>query len=152
MGEASNWAARPDDRSPRLAVILGLVDVGTYVAEVMQVEGGVECPLVEVARFQGGYPGGFRQSMNVAHDVGPGLTAIARELQVAVVRANPDDVRVFRRFADRVDRGVHLGHRVVNGDTARLLLRLLPRIVGREIRRDPLPDLPMVAGAEQELC
>ena len=58
---------------------------------------------------------------------------------------------VLRRLADREDRGVVLGRRVVDREAARLHLLLLLRIVGREVGRDPLPGVAAVARAEEEL-
>jgi hypothetical protein len=46
---------------------------------------------------------------------------------------------------------VHLGGRVVYSDAARLFLLLFLRVVGRQIRRDALPGLTLIARAEQEL-
>src|SRR5262249_55195922 len=44
-----------------------------------------------------------------------------------------------------------LGGRVVYGDAARELLLLLFGIVGGQVRRDPLPAVPSIARAEEEL-
>src|SRR5205085_3301938 len=96
-------------------------------------------------------PGVLRQAADVPDDVRPRFAAVARDLEVAVVRAGPDEVRVFRRLADRVDGRVHLRRRVVHGDAARLLLLLLFGVVRRQVGRDALPGLPVVARAEEEL-
>src|SRR5262249_48367354 len=63
----------------------------------------------------------------------------------------PDDVRVLRRFGDGIDRRVHLGGGVINGDAAGLFLLLLFRVVGRQIGGDAIPGLSVVARAEEEL-
>src|SRR5205814_2342246 len=96
-------------------------------------------------------PGVLRETFDVADDVSPGLAAVARYLHVAVVGSGPDEVRVFRRLADRVDGRVHLRRRVVNGDAAGLLLLLLFGVVRRQVGRDALPGLAVVARAEEEL-
>src|SRR5262245_35411239 len=46
---------------------------------------------------------------------------------------------------------MHLGDGVVNGNAARLLLLLFFGVVCREVRRDALPGLSVVARAEKEL-
>src|SRR5207253_11377258 len=75
----------------------------------------------------------------------------ARDLQIPVVGAGPDYVRVFWRFRYRIDRRVHFGGGVVDCHTARLLLQLFGWIVGSEIRRDAIRRLPEVARAEEIL-
>ena len=60
----------------------------------------------------------FGSPGDVADDVGPGFAAVPGQLQVAVVGARPDDLRILRRFGDREDRGVHLGGGVVHRDAA----------------------------------
>ena len=86
-----------------------------------------------------------------APDVGPRGAPVARHLHLPVVGAHPDPAWVLGRLADRVDRRVHLGGRVVHRDPARLLLLLPRRIVRGEVRRDPVPRLAVVPRAEQEL-
>ena len=83
--------------------------------------------------------------------VGPRLAAIASNLQIAVVGARPNQLPVARRLADGVNGGVHLGFRVIHRDAARFLLLLLFRIVRRQIRRNAVPGLAVIARAEQEL-
>src|SRR5215831_9959492 len=97
------------------------------------------------------YPGVLRQAGDVADDVRPRFAAVARDLQIAVVRPRPYDHRILRRFPDREDRRVRLGARVVDRDAAGLLLLLLRRIVGREVGGDPLPRLAVIARPEEEL-
>ena len=72
--------------------------------------------------------------MNVVDDVTPGFAAVARHLEVPVVRAGPDDLIILRRFGNRIDRGVHLGGGVIDRHAAGLFLLLFLRIVGRKIR------------------
>ena len=48
--------------------------------------------------------------------------------------ADPDHVAIDRRLADRVDGGVVLGGRVVDGQSTGLLLALAGRIVGGQVR------------------
>src|SRR5260370_33240118 len=83
--------------------------------------------------------------------MGTALAGIARELSIAVVGAHPDHLAVERRLADRVDGGERLRGRVVHGDPAGLLLLVLLRIVGGEVRGDALPIVSLVARAAEEL-
>src|SRR6266478_5848532 len=106
--------------------------------------------LVE-AGFHPRNPRGFRQIRNIAGDVGPRLRAVARHLEVSVIGSYPDGLAIPRRLADRVDRCMHLGVRIVDRNTAGFFLLLFLRIVGGEIRRDALPRLTVIAGTEEEL-
>src|SRR4029077_356333 len=92
-----------------------------------------------------------RQAMHVRDEVLPVLSAVAGELQVAIVGADPDESCRAWRLADREDGGVHLGDGIVDRDTAGLLLLLLLRVVRGQVRRDALPALPVIARAKQEL-
>ena len=139
------------DLLPGLAEVARAVDVGIEVAERVAIERRVRGRAVVAARLDGADPRILRQALHVADDVRPGLAAIARELHVAVVGAHPDHVAVLRRLADRVDRRVHLGRRVVDRDAARFFLLLLERVVRGEVGRDAVPVLALVARAEQEL-
>ena len=137
---------------PGLAVVGRAIEPRLHVAKRVAVEGRIGGAGGMAARLDPAHPAVRRQARHVGDDVGPVLAAVARELQVAVVGADPDRVRVLRRLADRVDRRVHLGRRVVDGDAAAQLLLLLGRIVGREVRREALPGLALIARAEQELA
>src|ERR1700737_962488 len=46
---------------------------------------------------------------------------------------------------------MHFSRRIVDRDASGLLLFLLFRIIGREVRRDPIPGLTVVARTEQKL-
>ena len=48
----------------------------------------------------------------------PGFSAIARDLDISIIRSDPDQIFVLRRFADRINRGVHLGGGIVHRDAA----------------------------------
>ena len=138
-------------RLPGLAAVGGLVNVRRHVAKGVAIKRRVGHVRAVAAGGNGRYPAVLRQAGHVANDVRPGLAAVAGHLQVAVVGAGPNDEPALRRFADGVDRGVRLGRGVVNGHAAGLLLLLLLRIVCRQIRRDAIPGLPMIARAEQVL-
>src|SRR5690348_13941563 len=104
-----------------------------------------------MSRLDARHPRILWQAGDVADDVRPALAAVARDLEIAIVGADPDHLRILRRLADGVDRRVHLGVRVVDGDAAGLLLLLLRGIVRREVGRDALPRLAKVARAMEEL-
>src|SRR4029079_11683562 len=81
----------------------------------------------------------------------PRLAAVARDLEVPVVRAHPDHVRVLRRLVDGDDRRVVLGAGVGDREAARVELLLPALIVRGEIGRDPLPRVAAVLRTEQIL-
>src|SRR6516225_11598130 len=93
----------------------------------------------------------FWQTGDVPNDIRPSLTAVARDLKVAVVRADPDQSFLLRRFTDRINRGVHFRRRIVHGDAAGLLLLLFLRIVCRQVWRNPFPVLAVVARTKEKL-
>ena len=88
---------------------------------------------------------------NIADDIGPRLAAVASELEVAVIGADPDQRLILGRFADRVNRRVHFRRGIVHRNAARLLLLLFFRIVGGQIGRNALPGLAVIARAEKKL-
>ena len=142
---------RGDERGPAPAVVGRHVQVRRHVAEGMAVEGRVRRARRERARLHPVDPAVLRQAADVADHILPVLSAVARQLHVAVVGAYPDEAALERRLADGEDGGVHLGDRVVDRDATGLLLLLLLRIVGRQVRGDALPALTVIPGAEQEL-
>ena len=141
----------PGDPRPGLSEVGRAVGERPHVPEHVEVEGRVSGPRLEPARLDPADPWLLRQSPDVADDVRPVGAAVAGQLQVSVGSSRPDDFRVLRGFADREDVRVFLGGGVVDGDAARFLLLLLFRVMGRQIRRDPIPRLPAVARAEEEL-
>src|SRR5205823_15121798 len=106
----------------------------------------------EIARLDPVYPGILWHARDVTDDISPRLTTVARELEIAVVRADPDQPFLFRRFADRINRGVHFRRRIVYRDAAGLFLLLLLRIVGRQVWRKAFPVLAVIARAKEKLC
>ena len=116
-----------DDPLPRLPEVVRRVDPRRHVAERVAVERGV-CVAVRVRTgLDPRDPARGRKARDVLHEVRPRPSAVAGELQVAVVRPDPDRLRVARALADRVDRRVHLGGRVVDRDAAGFFLLLLLR-------------------------
>ena len=77
-------------RRPRLAVIGCLENVRLHVAKGMSIKRGISRAGIEIAGLDPVHPRIFRQAGNVADDIGPSLAAVARELKIAVVGADPD--------------------------------------------------------------
>ena len=143
---------RRHERSPGLAEIGGAKHVRRVVAKGVAIESGVSRARLEIARLHPADPRILRHARDVADDVGPGLAAVARDLDIAVIGADPDDRLIFRRFADRVDRGVHFRRRIVDGDAARLLLLLLLGIVRAQVRRDAIPASALDPASGREIA
>ena len=57
----------------------------------------------------------------------------------------------FGDSLNRVNRGVHFGRRIVDRDAAGFFLLLLFGIVGRQVGRNAVPRLPVIARTEQKL-
>ena len=146
--QGSGWTA---DAHPCLPEVLRAVHPRRHVPEVVPVERRVRRSRLEAARLDPRDPARFRQAGDVSGDVGPVPSPVPGELDVAVVGADPDGVRVARGLADHGDGRVGLRRGVVDGDAARLFLALLLRIVGGEIGRDALPRVAAIPGTEEEL-
>src|SRR4030095_4792227 len=76
---------RSDERRPGLTEISGLENVRRHVAKSMPIKSGVRRAGIEVAGLHPAHPRVLRQPGNVADDVGPRLTAVARKLNVAII-------------------------------------------------------------------
>ncbi len=150
LGVAAHALLRADDARPALAEVRRAIDPRRHVAEGVAVESRIGGGRVEAARLDPAHPGSRRQ-IPPRGEVAPVLAAVARELHAPVVGAHPDEALVLGRLADRVDAGVHLRRGVVDGDAARLLLLLLRSVVAGQVRRDALPVVAPVAGAEEQL-
>ena len=90
-----------DDLLPGGAAIVGAIDVGLEIVQAEAIDGGVDGVVVEVRGVElrhlaPGRHGGRR-------DVLPGLAAVAREVDQAIVGAGPDDVDVEARGRDGID-------------------------------------------------
>src|SRR5262245_13339549 len=90
------------------------------------------------------------QAGDVLGDVVPGLAAVLRDVDQAVVAAGPQYARLLWRFRDGEDGAVDLDAGVVACDrSARpFLLRL---IVARQIGADRGPGLAFVLGSEENI-
>src|SRR5439155_1887512 len=142
---------RGHERRPGFAVIRRFENIRRHVAKSMPIKRRVSRAGSEIARLDPVYPGILWQTGNVTNNVCPSLTTVMRELEVAVVRADPDQSFLFGRFADRINRGVHFCRRIVHGDTAGLFLLLFLRIVGGQVWRNAFPILAVVARAKKKL-
>ena len=120
----------------------------SHVAERVAIKCGVGSGGIIQACLYPRNPGSFRQVGDVADYVGPGLAGVAGDLQISIVGAYPNGLRFPRRFADGINGGVHLGIGIVNGYAAGFFLFLFFRIVGGQIRRNAIPGLAVIAGAE----
>src|SRR5262249_10629517 len=78
----------------------------------------------------------------------PGLAAVARDVDEAVVGARPEEARLERGFGEGEDRRVVLGADVVPGDRAAGGLERLRIVVG-EVGADRLPAHAAVGRAEE---
>src|ERR1700686_5205729 len=140
-----------DQRPPGLSKGGCRINVRRHVAESVPIKSDIGAAGCECARLDPAYPSVPGNTRHIADDIVPMLPAIAGQLQVAVIGTDPDQPARHRRLADRIDRGVHLRRRIVDGDTSGLFLLLLLGIVAGQVRRDPLPALTVVARAEQKL-
>src|ERR1700757_2852053 len=96
-----------DERRPGLTEISGLEHVRSHVAKSMPIKSGVSRAGIEVAGLHPVHPSVLRQPGSIADDIGPRLTAVARELNVAIISADPDQSLLLGRFADGINCGVH---------------------------------------------
>ena len=129
MRVPADTAIGRDNGRPGLTVIGRFVNVWFHVTKRMAVKSCVSRRGFVEPCLHPRDPGEFRQLWHVANDIGPGFAAVARELDIAVIRTNPDGLPIARGFADRIDGRVHLGVRVVDRDASRFFLLLLLRII-----------------------
>ena len=139
---------RIDERRPRFPVIRRAKNVRRHVAECMSIKRGVGRACIEVAGLHPAHPGIFREAGNIADDVVPGFSGVAGDLKIAIIGPNPDQIFVFGRFADRINRGVHFRRRIVHRHATGLFLLLFLRIVCGQIGRNALPVLAVIARAK----
>src|SRR4051794_30424438 len=94
------------DARPRLAVVARAEDVWRVVADSEQVEHGEGFGRVEVRRFDREHLGALDTWNTGDARVAPRLAAIARNLDQAVVRADPDQPGHDRGERHRLNGGV----------------------------------------------
>src|ERR1035438_5701494 len=79
------------------------------------------------------------------------LPAIARYLNISVVRSRPDDLAVFAGLRNRLNLLELPRIRIVDRQPARKFLMLPRRIVRRQIRRNSFPRFSVIARPKQKL-
>ena len=84
------------DGRPGGAEIGGLVNVGVHVAGLMSIEGDVSGAWLAVTSFDAAHQRIAWNASNIADEVLPGLSAVACELQVAVISSSPNHFRILR--------------------------------------------------------
>src|SRR5690349_1655933 len=117
----------------------------------MAIDCSIGRALIEATGFDPRNPRALSRFGNIADHVAPILAAVACDLNVSVIGANPNELAVLGRLGDGVNRCVHLRRGVIDGNAAGLFLLLLLRIVRAQIRRDTLPRLSVIARTEEEL-
>ncbi len=126
------------------------------VVGAVAVEGDVAGPLVEVRGLDPAAPNSGGHALDVRPDVGPGDAAVAGELDVAVVGADPEEAGKLRRFRDGDDGAVGLGARDVGRHAAGrarpvgpVLRGVLGLVVHRQVGADDHPVVAPVGRPEQ---
>src|SRR6266581_3938610 len=136
------------DGRPSFAEISGLVNVGLKVIELVSVDGGVSSAGFERGRFDQADHGPFGKAFG--SDVGPIFSIVARELDQAIVGADPEQTFLFRRFGDSENQVVKFDAGLVFGDGAAGIL-LLGFVVAGQVRTDGFPGMAAVFRTEEEL-
>ena len=100
------------DRRPRRAAVGRAIEVVAVVVAAVIVERDVDRVLRVARRLDARHVAGLRQVRQAIGDRQPGLAGVARDLQIAVIGADPQHAAPQRRFGDRRDGGV-VGHAIV---------------------------------------
>ncbi len=133
---------------PGGAAIVGAIDVGLEIVEAEAIDGGVDGVVIEVRGVELGHlaPG----SDGGRGDVFPGLAAVAREVDEAIVGARPEDVDVEARGGEGVDdaaaRGLLFGSVGVGRDAGGSFVGF-----AAEIGADGFPVAAAIGGLEDHL-
>ena len=137
------------DLLPRLARVLRAIDVRIVVLEAMTIDRGIRFVRVEMRRFE---------HRHLAPRVHPGwcyvlprLPIVGRDVNVAVVGADPEERRADRRRRDRVDDAEALGLNRDVGGGGGIQIRRHARVLARHVLADPRPALAAVSGLEEVL-
>ena len=132
------------DLLPALAAVARAIDVGVQIIEAEAIDGGIGRLQVIVRSFElrDFAPGRKRV------DGLPSFPAIARELDEAVIGADPNSVDVAERRANAVDDAA-MG--LVAGGGKRQETLRHAGILASEVRTDLLPMLAAISGLEQNI-
>ena len=130
------------DRRPRAAVIRRLVNERIAVIHLMEVHGDVGRARFVARGLNIAHRSPVGKIRNILRDVGPILSAVARDLHESVVRACPDHTRLFRGLRDGENRARIFHADVVGSESAGDLLPAL--VVAGQVGADDLPAIPTV--------
>src|SRR5260370_5284864 len=138
-----------NDFLPSGAEVAGAVDVRLQVVEAEAIDGGVDSSRVEVRSLQNGNlaPGSkLRRS-----DILPGLSAVASELNQAIVCAGPQRACFLEGGCEGINRAAMLSlFGVARGKSPEI--RGDFRRLARQVRTDDLPRAAAIGRLEQNIC
>ncbi|MBX9929749.1 MAG: hypothetical protein K2X99_12665 [Gemmatimonadaceae bacterium] len=136
------------DRRPRLAEVAGAIDqYGVLTEDAVATIRDIRDGRVVRRRFDRVHqPRAPRRGREIA----PRPSAIAGEMQEAVIRARPEHIRVLRRLGDVEDRVVHLAARAL-ARVRRTTGALRRGIVLGQVPRDRFPVAAAIARAEEHV-
>ena len=117
----------------------------------MAVESDKSRSCIKPARFDKTHPSIGRQTGDGSVELGPLFTTISCQLQVAIIRSDPDDVFILWTLGHCVDGTVVFCRRIVGGETTGLKLPLLGGVIGGKVRRNSLPAVTHIFRHEQIL-
>ena len=136
----------------RLTEVVADEDPRLEVVEAMTVERHVNRALVESRRHDLRHERSLRHARHLVDDLCPGLAAIARHRQAAVVSARVEQARALGRFRQRDDRRPGLDAVVPRElDVAALHAHRLERVAilsGRQVGADRHPREPAIGRSE----
>src|SRR5215470_17703922 len=133
-------------RIPGCSEIGGLENVRREVIHFVPFDRRIGGTGIFRRRFQHAYSAPLRHGLR--RHILPMLSAVARDVDQAIVGSGPDQILLYRRFDDRENRVVHFDSSVVLGDwPARSLLFLL--VVPRQVRTDSRPAHSTVGRLEE---
>ncbi len=84
-------------------------EIGLEITVHVAIGGDIGAGAVVAAGFDPGDPWSLADALQVGGDVAPVFATILRDLDVAIVGADPDGFVTLRRFADGIDGVIHFG-------------------------------------------
>src|SRR3954469_477837 len=103
MCPSAHAALTCDNRLPRLPIVSRLEDVRSHVAVHVAIDSSIRRAFIVTAGFHPGDPRVLSRVGNIPDYVCPALARISRDLDVAIIGANPDKLSILRRLRDRID-------------------------------------------------
>src|SRR4029077_20881644 len=133
---------------PGLAEIAGLENVGLEIVELVSVDGGIGSARFERRRLNQADHGPFRKTFG--SDLAPGFSIVTRELNQAIVGADPDQTFLFRRLGNGKNQIVELNAGLIfcNGASGILLFRW---VIASEVRADGFPGMAAILRTKEKL-